>query len=110
MCDYTPSGADIAAGEVVVVGNVIQIAHLDIEDGVLGALAVGGGVYRVPKATGGGSAIAAGKRVYWDNTNNVATETASTHKILGYTVAAAADGDDEVDVYHLSHTDIDTDT
>lgn len=94
MVDHTP-GADVAAGEVVVVGDGCRIAHADIPADRLGALAIRGGVYRVPKSTAAGSAIAAGKSVYWDATNNVQTTNAAAgaNKFLGTTVAATADAD-----------------
>ena len=41
------AGADIAAGEVVVVGDLACIAHSAIADGDWGNLAVGGGIYEV---------------------------------------------------------------
>lgn len=99
MVDYTPSG-DVAGGDVVVVGDVPMIAHNDIANGELGALAAGGGVYRVPKTVATSSAIAAGANVWWDAGNGVATTTASTHKHLGETVAAAGDDDAFVLVKH----------
>ena len=88
MVDHTPSGA-VAAGEVVIVGNWPHIAHLDIAANTLGALAARGAVYRV-KATG--AIIARGKKVYWDNTNNVITETASGNLHIGSTETAFASG------------------
>jgi predicted RecA/RadA family phage recombinase len=69
--DYTPS-ADIAAGGVVVQGELVGVAKQPIAANALGALAVAG-VFDFPKATGGGSAIGAGVNVYWDATNGVAT-------------------------------------
>ena len=54
--DYTP-GAAVAAGDVVVQGDLIAIAKLDIAVGQRGALATVG-VFDVPKATGGGTDIA----------------------------------------------------
>jgi len=104
MVDYTP-GSAVDAGDVIVVGDEIRIAHVDIPANTLGALAAGGGVYRFAKAAGTSKAIAAGKRVYWDASGEVVTETASTHKIAGRTVAATGDDDTEVDVIHDSRLD-----
>ena len=42
--DYTPA-ADVAAGDVIELGEWIGIAKLDIAAGTLGALAVAGGVF-----------------------------------------------------------------
>ena len=94
--DYTP-GAAVAAGDVVVQGDLVGVAKTPIAASALGALAVVG-VFDVPKAAGQGTAIAAGKKVYWDAANKVATETAQGNTYLGKTVAAAADADTTVRV------------
>jgi len=96
--DYTP-GADVAAGDVVVQGELVGIAKLDIKANTLGALAVAG-VFDIAKATGGGTAITAGALVYWDAGAEQATTSAAAgaNKLLGKTVAAAADGDATVRV------------
>ncbi|MEW6249176.1 MAG: DUF2190 family protein [Planctomycetota bacterium] len=94
--DYTP-GADVAAGDVIVQGELVGVAKLDIKANTLGALAVAG-VFDFAKATGGGTAITAGANVYWDDTNNVATTTAAGNKLIGKCVKAAADGDATVRV------------
>lgn len=107
MVDHVASG-DVAAGDVVVVGDDVRIAHRPIADGELGALAAGGGVYEVPKDTGQSTAIAAGKRVYWNAADSEVTETASTHKIFGRTVAAAGDDDATIMVIHDPGLDNDT--
>jgi len=89
--DYTPA-ADMAAGDVVVLEDLVGIAKLDIPANTLGALHVTG-VFNLPKATGGSTAIAAGKKAYWDATNQVVTTTVGTNKLLGKTVVAAGDND-----------------
>lgn len=91
--DYTP-GADVAAGDVVVQGELVGVARLDIKANTLGALAVAG-VFDFPKATGGGTAITAGAQLYWDDTNDVATTNAGAgaNKAIGKAVKAAADAD-----------------
>ena len=94
--DYTPS-ANVSAGDVVVQGDLVGIAKLDIAAGALGALAVTG-VFDVPKASGAGTAIAAGAKVYWNATNKQATTTATGNKYLGKSVRAAADVDATVRV------------
>ena len=94
--DYTPA-SDVSAGEVVVQGNLIGIAKLDIAAGNLGALAVKG-IFDLPKATGASTAIAAGKKVYWNAGAAQATETTTNNEYLGKTVAAAADADTTVRV------------
>jgi len=94
--DYTPAAA-VTAGDVVVQNELVGVAKKDIAANALGALAVSG-VFDFPKGTTSGSAIAAGKNVYWDDTNDVATETAGSNKLIGKTVAAATDTDTTVRV------------
>jgi len=94
--DYTPT-VDVAAGDVIVQGELVGVAKLDIKANTLGALAVMG-VFDFAKATGGGTAITAGANVYWDNTNKVATTTATGNKLIGKCGKAAADADATVRV------------
>jgi predicted RecA/RadA family phage recombinase len=94
--DYTPV-ADVKAGDVVVQSDLVGVAKLDIKAGTLGALAVTG-VFEFPKATGPGSAIAAGAKVWWDTTVKQATTVALTQGYLGKAVKAASDADATVRV------------
>lgn len=92
MVDYTPSGAPVALGEVVVVGDTVLVCHRPIADGALGAVAACGGVYEMTA----GEAIAAGKKVYFNTTTNKLVETASGNKLFGFLPpdeSASADGD-----------------
>ena len=59
--DFRPTEA-VAAGDVVIIADLIGIARLDIEANTLGSLAVVG-VFDVVKADG---AIPSGSTVYWD--------------------------------------------
>lgn len=95
--DYTP-GADVAAGDVVVLADLIGVAKTPIALGALGALAVTG-VFDLPKATGAGSAIAAGATVYWDPTaKEVEGASSADNQLLGKAVAAAGTTDATVRV------------
>jgi predicted RecA/RadA family phage recombinase len=94
--DYTPA-ADVAAGDVVVQGDLVGVAKLDIKAGKLGALAVEG-VFDFAKATGAGTAIAVGALVYWNDAANQATTTATGNKQIGKSVRAAGDNDPTVRV------------
>ena len=94
--DYTPEAA-VAAGEVVVQNDLVGVTKLPIAASELGALAVSG-VFDFPKDTGSASAIAAGKKVYWDEDEEIATETAEGNTYLGKTIKAAADDDETVRV------------
>ena len=94
--DYTPSQA-ATAGQVVVQGDLIGVVRTPIAANALGSLALGG-VFEFPKATDGGSALAAGTTVYWDATANVATATSIGNKQLGKVVQATVDADATVRV------------
>lgn len=89
--DYTPT-ADVAAGAVVVQGDLVGVAKLDISANALGALAVVG-VFDFPKATGVGTALAVGVAAYWNAATQQATSTSAGNKLLGKVVRAAGDDD-----------------
>ena len=94
--DHTPApGSDVAAGDVVVQGELVGVAKVPISGGTLGALAVEG-VFDFPKATGGGTAITAGANCYWNAGAQQATTTATGNKLIGKCVRAAADADTTV--------------
>ena len=92
--DYTPSSS-VAAGAVVVQGDLIGVAVRPIPANTLGSLAVEG-VFDFVKATGSGTAILAGSIVFWDSANNRASHTGT--KLLGKAVMAASDSDARVRV------------
>ena len=96
--DHTPAGA-ITAGDVVVQGDLIGIAQVDCVANQLGALAVTG-VFDIDKATGVGTGIAVGTKVYWDVADQQAKadDEAGANKYLGKTIAAAGDDDAKVRV------------
>jgi len=89
--DYTPSGADVTAGDVVVQGDLLGVAAADIADGVLGALTVEG-VFDFPKTLA--TAFAAGDLVQWDGSEMIAATTGAVHG----TVVTAANGTDDTTV------------
>jgi predicted RecA/RadA family phage recombinase len=92
--DFTPA-ADVAVGDVVVVGDFVGVAKQAIKANALGALTVVG-VFDVAKATG--VAFTAGQPLYWDDAANVATATATGNKLLGKATRAAANADTTVRV------------
>ena len=97
--DYTPS-ADVAAGAVIVVGEIPMVAHVDIPEDTKGALAASGGVYRGATA---GNLATPGALAYWDASAKKLTATTSGNKHFGYTVpnqGAAVDGT-LIEVIHL---------
>ena len=93
--DYTASGSDTSAGEVVVLSTMIGIATQLIEENDKGSLAIGG-IFSMPKPTGTGGAINQGDAVYWDGTE--VTEESSGTNYLGKCAAEAAESDSTVDV------------
>jgi len=97
MADYTP-GSAVTAGDVVVVSQIPCVAHSDIAASELGALAVGGGIY----TTTGDAAIDAGDKVYWDDSEDKVTETASGNPHFGFVAPGSSCSGDggTVDVIH----------
>jgi predicted RecA/RadA family phage recombinase len=79
--DYTPA-TDVAAGDVVVQGDLVGIAKRDIPAGALGALAVTG-VFDMPKLANAGVTIAAGAKVYWAESPKVVMHDSGAGPYLG---------------------------
>ena len=92
--NYTPSGADVASGDFVLIGAIGGIAKTDIADGKTGAVHVSG-VFSVAKASG---AVTQGQKLYWNTTNSNLTTTASGNTIVGVAAEAAASGDANVKI------------
>ncbi len=84
--DYTP-GVDVAAGEVVVLADLVAVAKRDILAGTLGALAVVG-VFDFAKSIA--QSFSMGQLLYWNNTTKIATSTASGNKLIGKSVQSVA--------------------
>lgn len=90
MMDYTPSGGNVAEGQVVVVGTVTAntagtgavtgIAHRPIVNNTLGALGLNGGFYDVVNLNN----AANGAKVYWDDTNNKVTTVSTNNAVFGW--------------------------
>jgi predicted RecA/RadA family phage recombinase len=87
--DYMPA-ADVATGDVVVQGDLVGVAKLDIKTNKLGALAVAG-VFDFART--GGTVYTVGMLMYWDDTNNVATNVATGNKLLGKAVRISTPSD-----------------
>jgi len=98
MVDYTPADGDIDAGEVVLIGSVTAntagtgaiagIAHRDITNNKVGALAAGGGVYDVVNLNN----AANGAKVYWDDANNKVTTVSTNNAVFGFIVTNGGGG------------------
>lgn len=84
--------ADVAAGDVLVIGETCRIAHLPIASGELGAFADGGGLYYVECLDTAG--IANGTRVYWDDANDgVTKDPTSGGSTFGFAAEAGVVGE-----------------
>lgn len=103
VVDYTPESA-VAAGEIVLQGELFGIAQVAIPAATKGALAVEG-IWLLPKDSGESTALTAGTTVYWDHDEDyVTTETddggdpAVDFVLIGKVAVAAGDDDTEVQV------------
>lgn len=92
--NYTPSGADVASGDLVIIGTIAGVAKTDIADGKTGAVHICG-VFSLPKASG---AVTQGAKLYWSSANSNVTTTASGNTLIGVAAAAAASGDASIPV------------
>lgn len=95
--DYTPSGGNVAEGEVVVQGSVTAntagvnvfcaIASRPIENNTKGSLAIGG-VWQVTNLNN----AATGALVYWDNSANKVTTVSTNNAQFGIVVGSGGGG------------------
>jgi predicted RecA/RadA family phage recombinase len=97
VIDYSPPSVAVSAGDVLVIGDLVAVARLDIAVGGTGQLHLCG-IYDIAKSTSGGSGQVAGTTFYWDATNHVATTSASGNKLLGKSELVCADADTTVRV------------
>jgi len=95
---HTPSGADITAGDVLLIESKLLVAKHDIADGEEGTLAAQG-VFDFPRTAA--TTYTAFKPVYWDVADQEATEDADggTNKRIGYVVVGGAQADTTVRCY-----------
>lgn len=77
---------DLSAGEAVLVGDCLGVALVDILTGVTGSVQIDE-VWQIAKVST--DTFAEGQILYWDDTNSVLTDTASTHKRVGVCMEAA---------------------
>lgn len=104
--DYTPSGADMACGEIQHDAGITYICTdpEGIADGVLGACATDG-VFKIKKEEGAGDTFSRGDKVAWDDTANQAEPDGGGNDdfTIGVCIEDAADGDDHVKTL-INHT------
>lgn len=82
------SGSDIAAGDVVVIGDTVAVALVDIPDGESGAISLEG-VHELPKDAG--TAWEQGDKLDWDASEDAFGKgiTAASGDVIGCAIAAA---------------------
>lgn len=93
--NYTQAGdvltvaapADVTSGAGVLVGSLFGVALSDALSGADVEVSTVG-VWSIAKTSA--QAWTVGARIYWDDSNDVATTTASSNKLIGVAVAAAA--------------------
>ncbi len=95
---FTPSGSDVTAGDVILVGEKVCVAKHDIADGVLGTLSTEG-VFDFPKTAA--TVYGQGDKVFWDVADDEATEDddTGTNRPIGYIHEAALSADTHVRCY-----------
>lgn len=86
VIDYT-AGADIASGQVVLMGARIGVALKAIANGETGPMQVTG-VFNIAKSSTDN--MAQGALLYWDNTKSRLTTAATGNTLAGFAAAAAA--------------------
>lgn len=90
--NYTPSGGNVAVGQVVLLGNTAGltcgIAHQAIENSTLGSLAAGGGIYDVVNLNNAANYA----KVYWDNSNKKVTTTSTNNALFGFITSDGGGG------------------
>ena len=94
VIDYV-AGANITAGQVVLIGVRVGVALAAIANGSTGSVAMTG-VFTVAKLST--DVVAQGAALYWDNTNSRLTTTASGNTLAGYAFAAAGNGVSTVNI------------
>lgn len=84
------AGATITSGQLVQVGNLHGVSMTDVANGSTGVLAMEG-VFTLPKLTAAaGDACTAGGPVYFSSGSVSGTDSSGTRKLVGYSLAAAA--------------------
>lgn len=87
VINYTPSGADVSAGDVVELGHCLGVALTDIADGDTGAVAIEG-VFTLPKVSA--AVFAVGEKLIWDTSAGAFDDSAATPATGDLTGAAIA--------------------
>ena len=84
------AGATITSGQLVQVGDLHGVSVTDVANGAKGTLAMEG-VFTLPKLTGAaGDACTAGGPVYFSSGSVSGSSSSGTRKLVGHSLAAAA--------------------
>ena len=84
------AGATITSGQLVQVGSLHGVSVTDVANGAKGTLAMEG-VFTLPKLTAAaGDACTAGGPVYFSSGSVSGSSSSGTRKLVGYSLAAAA--------------------
>ncbi len=90
--DYTPTGGNVAAGEVILAGNTAGltcvVAHEPITNNTAGAVAAHGGIYDVVNLNN----VANYAKVWWDNSANKVTSVSTNNALFGFVVSGGGGG------------------
>lgn len=100
ILEYSNAGSAISAGDVVVMGNTLGVALVDIPQNGKGNVAIGGIVGPVPKVSG--AVFAVGEKLLWDSSAGAFDDSAATPgagDIMGAAIAARAGGNGETTCY-----------
>ena len=88
VIDYV-AGANIASGQMVLMGARVGVALAAIASGATGPIQVSG-VFTVAKLST--DVVTQGALLYWDNANSRLTVTAAGSTLAGFAAAAAGNG------------------
>ena len=84
------AGATITSGQLVQVGSLHGVSVTDVANGAKGTLAMEG-VFTLPKLTAAaGDACTAGGPVYFSSGSVSGSDSSGTRKLVGHSLAAAA--------------------
>lgn len=90
--DYTPTGGNVAVGQVVLLGNTTGlccgVAERPITNNTLGALGGGGGVYDAINLNNSANYAT----VYWDNSAKKVTSVTTNNALFGFICASGGGG------------------
>jgi len=107
MMDHTPAAGDVTAGDYVELGNLTGltcgVAHKDIANTELGALAVGGGVYDVKVANTG---VAVGDKLHYDSTLVALSDVSTNNSQFGFALEATAAANLTIKCLHVPYVPI----